>query len=545
VLVVYLVTHLLNHALALISFAALEAGRAWFVVLWRNPLSTALLYGALTSHIGLALWSIYQRRRLRMSVGEASQLLIGLAIPLLLTSHVVGTRLAHAWFGVEDSYAYVMLVLWELRPDIGLLQVCTLLLAWWHGCLGLYYWLRLRPWYSRAMPWLFGCAILLPTLALLGFIQAGRDVAAQNHDPAWQPAFLRTVHAPDARARQQLDRVRAVAPVLFLGALGLVLVARAVRCRGERRLAMLRITYPEGQQIVVPLGFSVLEASHLAAIPHAAVCGGRGRCSTCRVRIVQGHEHLPPASADERRVLDRVAAPPLVRLACQLRPTRDLAVMPLLPADAPASAGFAMPSHHTGQEQDIAVLFADLRGFTRLAEPKLPYDVVFFLNRYFEAVGGAIHHAGGIANQFTGDGVMALFGVGQGPVEGCRRALIAASAMLRSLAELTQTLAGELPEPLRMGIGIHTGPAVVGRMGYAETTYLTAVGDTVHVASRLEELTKEYQCQLVLSEQVATCAGLDLSAYPRHDITVRNRQEPLTIYVIAEVHRLAAALGAG
>ena len=132
------------------------------------------------------------------------------------------------------------------------------------------------------------------------------------------------------------------------------------------------------------------------------------------------------------------------------------------------------------------MLFVDLHGFTRLAEPTLPYDVVFFLNRYFETICSAIQNAGGMANQFTGDGVMVLFGVGQGHAEECRRALLAASAMIRSLAELTQTLADELSEPLRMGIGLHTGPAVVRRMGYAETTYLTAVGDTVHVASRLE-----------------------------------------------------------
>jgi len=234
-----------------------------------------------------------------------------------------------------------------------------------------------------------------------------------------------------------------------------------------------------------------------------------------------------------------------VRLACQLRPTHNVAVTPLLPANAQASAGFATPGHHAGQEQEIAVLFADLRGFTRLAEPKLPYDVVFFLNRYFETIGSAIKNAGGIANQFTGDGVMALFGVGQGPTEGCRCALLAASAMIRSLAELTQLLADELPEPLRMGIGLHTGPTVVGRMGYAETTYLTAVGDTVHVASRLEGLTKEYHCQMVLSEQVATCVGLDLTAYPRHEITVRNRTEPLAIYVVEDVHSVAAVLRAG
>jgi adenylate cyclase len=545
VLVVYLTTHLANHALGLVSVAALEAGRGWFLLLWRNPLGTAVLYGALASHVGLALWSLYQRRRLHMSIGEAVQLLMGLTIPFLLTSHIVGTRLAHAWFDVQDSYTSVVLALWWSRPDLGVLQVLVVLLAWLHGCIGMHFWLRLQPWYNRVVPWLFGMAILLPTLALLGFVQAGRAVAAQARNPAWLQATLHKANAPDAAARQRLDQVRTGVPVAFGAAIGAILVARAVRRRREPRLETIQITYPDGRQAVVPVGFSVLDASRFAKIPHASVCGGRGRCSTCRVRVVQGGAGIPPASVEERRVLDRVGAPPHVRLACQLRPTHHVAVIPLLSANAQASAGFAAPGHHAGQEQEIAVLFADLRGFTRLAEPKLPYDVVFFLNRYFEAIGGAIQNAGGIANQFTGDGVMALFGVGQGPAEGCRRALLAASAMLRSLAALTQTLADELPEPLRMGIGLHTGPAVVGRMGYAETTYLTAVGDTVHVASRLEGLTKEYHCQLVLSEHVARCVGLDLTAYPRHEITVRNRTEPLAIYVVEDVHRLAAALAAG
>jgi adenylate cyclase len=100
----YVTTHLANHALGLVSFAALEAGRDWFLLLWRNPLGTAVLYGALASHIALALWSLYRRRRLHMSIWEAVQLLMGLTIPFLLTTHVVGTRLAHAWFDVQDSY---------------------------------------------------------------------------------------------------------------------------------------------------------------------------------------------------------------------------------------------------------------------------------------------------------------------------------------------------------------------------------------------------------------------------------------------------------
>jgi adenylate cyclase len=300
----------------------------------------------------------------------------------------------------------------------------------------------------------------------------------------------------------------------------------------------MRITYPGGRDVVAPIGFTVLEASRFAGIPHASVCGGRGRCSTCRVRILRGFGELPAAGPDEVRVLKRVDAPPDVRLACQLRPTRDVVLAPLLPATAgPADAAF-QTDHRGGREREIAVLFADLRGFTSLAERRLPYDVVFLLNRYFEAVGGAITRAGGIPNQFTGDGVMALFGVESGARAGCREALTAAVGMVESLAALSRELQDDLPAPFRLGIGIHVGPAIVGRMGYGEGVYFTAVGDTVHVASRFQDLTKQYEAQLVISEQVARRAGVDVSPYARHEITVRNRQEPLAIRVINDARTL-------
>lgn len=147
-----------------------------------------------------------------------------------------------------------------------------------------------------------------------------------------------------------------------------------------------------------------------------------------------------------------------------------------------------------------------------MAERKLPYDVVYLLNRYFEAVGSAIRDAGGVVNQFTGDGVRALFGVDAAADDACRHAIRGAGTMIASLEALSRSPAAELPAPLRLGIGIHVGPAVVGRMGFAEAAYLTAVGDTVHVAARLEEL------------------------------TLRNRSAPLAIRVIADARRLAAAL---
>jgi len=325
-----------------------------------------------------------------------------------------------------------------------------------------------------------------------------------------------------------------------------VLAARVARDRLRRRRGIIRVSYPERRDVQVPLGWTVLEASRFGRVPHASACGGRGRCSTCRIRVLGDLGAAPEASADERRVLERVSAPPNVRLACQLRPTRDIAVVPLLPASLTAQAAALQVGARHGQEREIAVLFADLRGFTRLAEHRLPYDVVFFLNRYFEAVGGAVTEAGGIVNQFTGDGVMALFGVEKGAAAGCRQALVAAAAMVERVRELSQTLGDELESPLRIGIGIHSGPTVVGGMGYGQAFYLTAVGDTVHVAARLEALTKEYQCELVISDIVASRAGVSPTELAHHELTLRNRQAPLGVLVVNDARRLAARLaGAG
>ena len=538
VLFTYVSTHFINHALGLIGLEAMEAGRGVFLSIWRNPVGTVVFYGSLTIHFSLALWSLYQRRQLRMPLWEAAQLLLGLAIPLLLTSHAIGTRLANEWYGVIDSYTRMMLVFWT-RPELGVRQALVLLIAWTHGCIGLHFWLRLKPWYPRAAPALAALAVLVPSLALLGFVEAIREVANLAQRTGWIRDTLLAAREPSPALRKVLNDTIDAVLVAYAAGLGLTLLARWVRNFHERRHKSIRVTYSGGQELVVPIGYTILEASRFGAIPHASVCGGRGRCSTCRVRIVHGLTSLPLASQQELVVLKRVGAAPNVRLACQLRPTSDLSVKLVLPANATAMDSFANPEYVAGQEREICVLFADLRGFTRFSERKLPYDVVYFLNRYFDIMGSASDLAGGIANQFTGDGVMAMFGVESGPEQGCRDALGAARAMVRGLAEMSIDLAEELEEPLRMGIGIHTGPAIVGHMGRGAAIYLTAVGDTVHVASRLQDLTKQYKCHLIVSESVAQRAGIDVSGYPRHELTVRNRAEPIAIRTIVDVESLA------
>jgi adenylate cyclase len=540
VLLTYLVLHFANHALGLHSLAAMEAGRILFLGLWRHPLGTLALYGALVVHGVLALWLLYQRRSLRMPAWEAAQYTLGLVLPALLASHVIGTRIAWWHAGTDDRYARVLLHFWVLAPERGAWQAVTLIVAWTHACIGLHYWLRFRPGYARAAPGLLATALLLPAAALAGFVAGGREVMALDRTPGWREALVRQTRPPEPVAAAALAQVRSGFLDAYAAALAVVLAARAGRAVWQRRRSV-RVGYPSGRVVTVGAGASILEASRAGGIAHASVCGGRGRCSTCRVRVTRGLEGLPPPSEAERRVLARVGATPDVRLACQTRPLGDVAVAPLLAPSIAAAHALAEDARQ-GQERELAVLFADLRGFTRMAEHKLPYDVVFVLNRYFETVGTAITRAGGVTNQFTGDGVMALFGIDDGPAAGCRQALAATRAMVEGMAALSAELAGDLPAPLRIGIGVHVGPAVVGRMGWGESFYLTAVGDTVHVAARLEQATKDYDAELVVSEAVAGHAGVDLSAFPRHDLAVRNRAGRIDIRVVPRVDALRTVL---
>jgi adenylate cyclase len=292
---------------------------------------------------------------------------------------------------------------------------------------------------------------------------------------------------------------------------------------------------------VAPPGLSVLDISRLNGIAHASVCGGRGRCSTCRVRIVgPDSASLPPPDAAEQRVLSRFGAPANVRLACQLRPPPgEYRVAPLLPAGAQPSDAYSGTKLSLGGDRMIAVMFVDLRGFTAFSEKRLPYDVVFILNRYFRAVGQAIEDAGGRVDKFIGDGVMALFGLDVDGARAARQSLDAARRIGLAIEDFNESLSGEVDKPLRIGIGIHAGPAIVGDLGHGRATSLTAIGDTVNTAARMEAQSKEFAAQLVVSQELLDLAGVTLDLGARHEVEVRGREERLRVHVVKEAALLA------
>ncbi|MDV4153940.1 adenylate/guanylate cyclase domain-containing protein [Rhizobium brockwellii] len=535
VIFIFVLLHLSNHAIGLISVTAADKAAHLFLAIWRNPLGTAIFYSSVLIHIALVLRAIYMRRSLVMPKGEMAQIVLGLMIPLLLMDHVIGTRIAHEFYGYIDDYETVISTLWIRNPTNGVRQVFGVVAVWIHGCIGIHFWLRYRPWYPDFAPLLLALAILVPVLSLLGFVEMGRTLA----DPSYQEAMtisaykegVNTRYASNPEVHRQVAMIRAGLYGAFSASLLIVVFARARR-KLKERLDQVAVHYPGGEVIRVPRGFSVLEASRLGGLPHYAVCGGKGQCSTCRVQILGDYDSLPAPDKMEQTTLRRINAGPDVRLACQLRPNRDVAVAPLLVPAIEAALPANSQETSPGREREIAVLFVDIRHFTTLTETRLPFDVVFLLNRYFAIIGKAVEQSGGRLDKFIGDGAMALFGLNSTPEEACRQALAAAAAIVAEIEKLAAELADELALPLRIAIGIHTGPAVVGTMGYGRVRSMTAIGDTVNVASRLETAAKEFEAAIVISEPVATLSGADLAGIESREISVRGRALPLKVYVI-------------
>ncbi|HEY5129248.1 MAG TPA: adenylate/guanylate cyclase domain-containing protein [Bradyrhizobium sp.] len=538
VLFAYLVSHFLNHALGNISMDALATGVYYHTAFWQFLPVAIAFYTAVLLHSGLGVWALYQRRQFRWKAIEPLQLVLGLSIPALVITHIAGVRIGQTLFGHEKLYPQVLFAYWIEWPYKIWLMLAVMTVAWIHGCIGLYFWLRMKAFYRSAAPFLLAAAVLVPTLAMLGFYQGGRSVV-DSDSAEWRAENLsrRQVGTPAQQA--VLESIQDYFLIFYLGLLGVVLLARGARTMAERRGGMINLSYGNGRVVRVPKGLSVLEASLRYNIPHASVCGGRARCSTCRIRVIGDTSLLPEPSQREAFVLDRVgAADPSIRLACQLRPETDLSFFQLFMPHAVAAN--ASQPHRIGQERYLVSMFVDMRGSTKLAEKQLPFDTVFIVNRFLGAVSQAVIECGGQPNQFVGDGQLALFGLGAGPRTACRQALRAAAMISANVDELNQFLSHDLREPIRFGIGIHGGEVIIGDIGYRDHMVFTALGDAVNVAARLQDMTKSLACEAIVSEEVRVTAGLSADALPQQQVEIRGRSEPMIVRSVSRVKALSA-----
>jgi adenylate cyclase len=531
----FVVGHFLNHSLGVVSIEAMDRLRFVLASWWRSPAGTFLLYGSLLTHFLLALASLYRRSTLRMPSWEAAQLVLGLAIPPLLIGHIVGTRLTWTLLGHSIDYERVVGLLWSSEWSAAR-QSVLLLIVWAHLCFGLHYWLRVRQWYRNVQPLAFAVALLLPALALSGFASAGFYLWPSIETVGGMQKYNLQLAAMTDKDRALMAGWRSGLEWGFWVLLGGTLLARWLRTRIG---ASYRVRHASGRLITAPVGRSILEAIRDEGLPHASVCGGRARCTTCRVRVNEGLAHLPPPGRLERQALGRIDAPPNVRLACQTRPTRDVAVTPLLPPHV-GPAGTRDPRGGAqGRERPIVAMFVDLRDSTRLGEGRLPYDVVFIMNQFFAEMNAALRSTGGYYAQFRGDGLLALYGL-ESPLDAaCSASIEGAAEMQNRIERLNRSLAADLEQPLRIGIGIHAGVAIVGTMGPPEAPIYSAIGDMVNTAARLEGMTKAYGCVLVVSDAVLREAGIGAGDAPLHQVRVRGRNERLAVYAVNDPRTLS------
>ena len=513
ILFAYVAAHFINHALGLISVDVAERGLRVAVAVWHSLPGTVLLYGAAGIHITLAFVALYEHRTLRMPPMELLRIALGFGIPTLLIAHAVTTRFAFEAYGAEPDYARVVWMLWHSNREGR--QLALLVPGWLHGCLGLNFAFGRRVWFQRLRLLLFGAALLLPVLATLGFLEMLKEVSMLAQDPAWFNAHVLSL---DAVQTDKLARASDGLLAVYIALVGAVFVARLVRRTVERfRGNLVAITYP-GRTVRVPQGWTVLEASRSHHIPHLSMCGGRARCSTCRVRIVAGGEHCPLPEQNELDTLNRIHAAEGTRLACQLRPQGSVSVIPLLMATN------LRPSEPANEavEREIAVMLVGIR-WTATPRRLLPQDLLYLLNRYSEIVGDTVRTEGGVPIQFSGDGVTGLFGLEVGAKKANQQALTAAMQVDRRLHVLGHSLAQELGWAGDFVIHLHTGSAGVGETGDNATRTLVAVGNAIDVARQFAAQHDDREiARIVLSEAVIIAAGLDPRAANWHEIVLPN-----------------------
>jgi adenylate cyclase len=539
VLLTFVVCHLVGHIFLLVSIPLASTVLGTLMMFWWTKTGGIVLATALLVHYSNALWSIYVRRYLRLSRMEWAQLGLGLAIVPLLVGHVVGTRISSEFLGVAETYDTVLVIQWVLMPSYPIRHIAAVLTVWVHASIGIHFWLHTKRWYPAWRGPLAVVALLIPTLAIAGYVAAGNHIVRQAATPGFVATTLRNADITEATTAEA-QRIERRIMAAYFGLLLLPFAGRTIRGLVYRLRRQPVLTHSNGQRMRIQPGATVLETLRANRIPHASVCGGRARCTTCRIQVTDGLAALPPPTGLEAKALARIEAPEGLRLACQIRPTGNIAIMPLLAADVGAADGLVRGGLE-GSERLITVVFVDLRASTTLGEARMPYDVLFILNRFFAEMTKALADTAGHYSQFTGDGLMAIYGLdAPDPAVGPLQALRGAREMLARLGQLNEQMQAELRQPLRMGLGIHYGEAIVGAMGPPRSQIITAIGDTVNTAARLEGLSKDYNCVLILSRRAAEAAGLNLAGHELHEASVKGRTQTVEFYALDAVPEAAA-----
>ncbi len=340
VLMAFVAGHLGNSIFGLVSLEALERARRTIMAVWKTRPGDALLVGAAIVHVLSSCHAVASRRSATLTTTDTVQIVLGVLITPLLLGHLMTTRVSPRLAGMEAvDYPLMLSIFWQYAPSYAIQQLLVIVVVWTHGAIGLYAWLHIRPWWPRFGGWVLLVLFGVPILGVLGFVEAGKEIVARH---ANDPAFAAAIGAAQAQIRgggPQREGISASVMAGYLILTGATLAIFAARLLVLRR-APVPVSYDGDVVAEGPRGLSILEISRLAHVPHASVCSGRGRCGTCRIKVLAGAQNLTAIDDVERRVLH--SGDGTIRLACRAR-TRGgpVAVERLLPADVDASAAHA------------------------------------------------------------------------------------------------------------------------------------------------------------------------------------------------------------
>ena len=331
ILYLFTLTHLLNHAVGIFGLYPLEKARLYFLAFWRHPIMDPVVPLALLLHGGTVFFSVYKRHTLRGStLSEIFQYVLGFGAPIFILAHILGTRMLHAIYGINDTYIFYLSNHLPMKIYLtGLLSM--LFFLWGHGSLGIFHYIKTKKWYTRLRLLFITMTLVLPTCAALGTLNAAKDV--ENLMRSY-PDFKERVNLRDNP--QEIDvqtfilRFYPWAGGTYVSLVLLLFIGRKLRIHRAKEKERILVTYHDDKRVYLPQGATLLEASLIGKIPHTHFCGGKGRCTTCRVQILEGEENLSKMSELEVRSLDWSGADTGVRLACMTIPSGPVKMRPLV-----------------------------------------------------------------------------------------------------------------------------------------------------------------------------------------------------------------------
>jgi len=286
---------------------------------------------------------------------------------------------------------------------------------------------------------------------------------------------------------------------------------------------------------------TILQASLESDIPHYHACGGKARCSTCRIVVQEGGEHLSHPNKAEQNLRMKKKFPENVRLACQTKViSNDVKIQRIIKDETDLNLyvyGSECENIQTvGDEKAMALFFLDIRNFTPFIEQHLPFDVIHIIRRLNIMFSDIIVKHNGKIIEFTGDGFYAVFGFDEPIKDAVNNAYTAGKQILDSLIGLNENyITKYFDHNIDVGIGLHSGKVIVGKTGVKDYNPYTVMGFPVNVAARLESATKELNNNFIISDYAYKFLSESNSA-PQKQIKLKGVSEPFCVRLMGKTY---------